>query len=274
MRSGRWRVTGRMRDSLRRLGLAVLAVLLLASPLASQSRPLVVIDAGHGGVDPGARGPAGTREKDVALRIARELAARLREEDRYEVRLTRDSDELVPLASRARLANAWRDEGGADRPALFISLHANAHEQAGVRGFETYFLSEALTEDARRVAAFENAAQRFETAASTGGNALGFILNDLRQNHYLRESSEGAALVQRRLAGALPGPDRGVKQAGFVVLEGAFMPAVLVELGFISNPREEAVLASPAYQGEVATRLSAAISDFFGRPSVASRPDR
>ena len=85
-------MTGRMRDSLRRLGLAVLAVLVLASPLASQSRPLVVIDAGHGGVDPGARGPAGTREKDVALRIARELAARLREEDRYEVRLTRDSD--------------------------------------------------------------------------------------------------------------------------------------------------------------------------------------
>lgn len=240
-----------------------LAAALAPGELRAQALPLVVIDAGHGGVDPGARGPAGTREKDVALEIARELAARLRDSGGVEVRMTRDTDILVPLAERARMANRWRDEGGGGRPALFVSIHANAHEARSVRGFETYFLSDALTEDARRVAAFENAAQRFETEGPAD-DALGFIFNDLRQNHYLRASSEGASIVQRRLAGGQPGPDRGVKQAAFVVLEGAFMPAVLVELGFISNPQEERVLASREYQSDAAGRLAAAVGDFFG----------
>lgn len=251
-----------------RLILPVLLVLgLIAAPppgdLRAQALPLVVIDAGHGGVDPGARGPAGTREKDIALEVARELAARLNERGGVEVRMTREADILVPLAERARMANRWRDEGGSGRRALFVSIHANAHEARSVRGFETYFLSEALTEDARRVAAFENSAQRFENGA-LADDALGFIFNDLRQNHYLRASSEGASIVQRRLAGAQAGPDRGVKQAAFVVLEGAFMPAVLVELGFISNPQEERLLASREYQRDAARRLAAAVGDIFG----------
>jgi N-acetylmuramoyl-L-alanine amidase len=243
----------------------VLLVFLPLQVLAQTSaRKLVIIDAGHGGVDPGAIGPTGVREKDVALTFARELAARLRQDQTLEVRMTRETDDLVPLRQRSQLANRWREEGGSDRPALFISIHANASERRTVRGFETYFLSEALSEEARQVAANENAAERFESAAAR--NTLDFILNDLRQNLYLRESSDGAAIVQRRLGAVQPGPSRGVKQAGFVVLTGAFMPAVLVELGFFTNPEEETLLASREHARKVAVELASAVSDFFARP--------
>jgi N-acetylmuramoyl-L-alanine amidase len=244
--------------------LAALLCLLLPAGLAAQgARPLVVVDAGHGGADPGARGPGGTREKDVALAVARLVAEILREEGGVEVRLTRERDVLVPLRERPRLANRWRGEGGADRPALFLSVHANAHRDRAARGFETYFLSEAKTEDARRVAEMENAAQRYEAPADGPVDPLSFILHDLRQAHYLRESSDWADLIQRRLGRVHPGPPRGVRQAGFVVLDGAFMPAVLVELGFITNPAEERLLAAPERQRELAHQLARAVSEFF-----------
>lgn len=252
---------------MRRLVLTLLLLLLAAAhgwaQAPAEGRKLVVIDAGHGGVDPGARGPRGTLEKDVALAVARELAGFLRADPALDVRLTRDADLLVPLAERPRLANRWREEGGSGRPALFISIHTNAHERSSARGVETYFLSEALTEDARRVAAMENAAQRFETAVPAD-EPLHFILNDLRRNLYLRESSDGATIFQRRLAAAHPGPDRGVKQAGFVVLEGAFMPAVLVELGFITNAQDESLLATPDFQRRAAAGLAEAVREYFG----------
>ena len=252
------------------LSLLVLLCTLIAAPTAAQSdvRPLVVIDAGHGGVDPGALGPRGTREKDVTLAIAREVAALLRASRSLEVRLTRDRDTLIALRDRPLLANRWRGAStAAGRPALFLSIHANAHRDPAARGFESYFLSEALTEDARRVAAMENAAQQYERNARPA-DALGFILDDLRRNHYLRESSGWAAVVQGRLAGAHPGPNRGVKQAGFVVLEGAFMPAVLVEVAFISNRSEEALLSDPAARRRLARELAGAVEDFFRGSSM------
>jgi N-acetylmuramoyl-L-alanine amidase len=255
-----------MRRAPRSLLLALLLLPLAAAALAqSPARPLVVIDAGHGGVDAGARGPAGTLEKHVALAVARELADLLSADDAVEVRLTREADVLVPLTERTYLANRWREETGAGGPAIFVSIHTNAHEQRAARGVETYFLSEALTEDARRVAAMENAATRFERTRAAP-DPLAFILDDLRQNLYLRESSDGAAIIQRRLAAIHPGPDRGVKQAGFIVLDGAFMPAVLVELGFLTNHGEEALLASRDFQRRAAGQLAAAIHEFFARP--------
>lgn len=258
------------------MALAALAVLAAPAPALAQAgggspRALVVIDAGHGGVDPGARGPNGTREKDVTLAVARRLAALLRQDPSLEVRMTRDRDTLIALRDRPRLANRWRAEHGApDRPAVFISIHANAHRSTTARGYETYFLSEAKTADARRVAEMENAAEQYEEPAEQPSDALSFILNDLRQNHYLRESSSWAAMIQRRLAAVHPGPDRGVKQAGFVVLNGAFMPAVLVEIGFITHPTEEKVLASGSRQDELARQLARSVSDFFGRGVVAA----
>jgi N-acetylmuramoyl-L-alanine amidase len=236
-------------------------------------RRLVVVDAGHGGVDPGARGPGGTREKDVTLAVARRLAALLRRDSTLEVRMTRDRDTLIALRDRTRFANGWRRPG---QPAVFISVHCNANPSKAARGIETYFLSEAKTEDARRVEAMENAAQRYEqdSGSPAGGNGLGFILHDLRQNQYLRESSDWAEMIDGRLAD-VAGPSRGVRQAGFAVLNGAFMPAVLVEIGFITNPAEEQRLASSDHQDDVAGELASAVRAFLDgsahRPNVTAR---
>ena len=130
-----------------------------------------------------------------------------------------------------------------------MSIHVNAanpgwKNPGGARGFETYFLAEAKTEDAQRLADMENSSEQYETSVSVKkGNPLSFILTDMKQNEHLRESSMLAELVQRRLARMHPGPNRGVKQAGFKVLVTAFMPSVLVELGFGSNPAEARVPA-------------------------------
>lgn len=228
------------------------------------ARRLVVVDAGHGGVDPGARGPSGTREKDVTLRVARMVADLLREDPTLDVRMTRDRDTLIALHDRARFANRWRGDG---QPAVFISIHCNANESRGEKGYETYFLSEARTADARRVENFENASVQYEEHAASR-DAMGFILTDLRQNHYLRESSDWAQMIQDGLRAIHPGPDRGVKQAGFAVLRGTFMPAVLVEIGFISNQNEERLLLDEHMERSIARQLADSVRGYFNRPGV------
>ncbi|HEX2076278.1 MAG TPA: N-acetylmuramoyl-L-alanine amidase [Longimicrobium sp.] len=226
---------------------------------ATQVRRLVVIDAGHGGRDPGAIGPMGTREKDITLQMARRVYEILRTDPTLDVRLTRNRDTLIALRDRARFANSWRAEG---QPALFMSIHCNAHASRAEVGFETFFLSEARTADARRVQQMEDAAEQYEEPG-TARTPLDFIMSDLRQNQYLRESSEWAQLIQDRLRQVHPGPDRGVKQAGFAVLVGAFMPAVLVEIGFISNRTEEQMLLDPERQQVIARQLATSVHDFF-----------
>lgn len=238
------------------------------SRAAGVQRRLVVVDAGHGGVDPGAHGPAGTREKDVTLRVARMVADLLRQDPTLDVRMTRDRDTLIALHDRARFANRWRSEG---QPAVFMSIHCNANESRSEKGYETYFLSEARTADARRVEAFENASVRFEEQAPQG--AMAFILTDLRQNHYLRESGDWAQMIQDQLRTIHPGPDRGVKQAGFAVLRGTFMPSVLVEIGFLTNVREEQVLLDREIEEAIARRLADAVRAYFARPGVRMAVD-
>ncbi len=250
--------------------LLTLAFLTLALPLVGQERPisarsaetnrLVVIDAGHGGVDPGALGPGGTREKDIALAVARMLAAKLSQDPTLEVRMTREGDTLIALRDRSRRANLWRN---GERPALFISIHCNANESRAARGFETYFLAEAKTEDARRVEQMENAAQRYERDEGDALDPLSFILHDLRQNKYLRDSNDWAAVIQDELGRVLPTPNRGIKQAGFLVLNGSFMPSVLVEIGFISNPQEETYLRDAGNQRQIADGLARSVRAFF-----------
>jgi N-acetylmuramoyl-L-alanine amidase len=233
-----------------------------AQPLpapGAQTRRLVVIDAGHGGVDPGARGPMGTREKDINLQVARRVVEILRQDPTLDVRMTRTRDTLIALRDRARFANSWRAPG---QPALFMSIHCNAHPSRAETGYETFFLSEARTEDARRVQQMEDAAEQYEERRGPS-TPLDFIMTDLRQNQYLRESSEWAQLIQDRLRQVHPGPNRGVKQAGFAVLVGAFMPAVLVELGFISNRTEEQMLLDPRQQEVFAQQLARSVQDFF-----------
>jgi N-acetylmuramoyl-L-alanine amidase len=225
----------------------------------------VVVDAGHGGRDPGTSGTIGARtkvlEKDIALSVSKKLAVALRERG-LEVIMTRTSDTLISLYERGPIANAQRGD-------LFISIHVNAanpnwKNPSAARGFETYFLAEARTEDARRVEQMENASVRFETGAQASRkDPLNFIINDMAQNEHLRESSELAAIIQARLAKVQPGPNRGVKQAGFVVLTTAFMPAVLVELGFVTNPDEARFLSNEARQRELAAAIADAAMEYL-----------
>lgn len=221
--------------------------------------PVVVIDAGHGGPDPGRIGPSGLKEKDVVLQVAKRLARVLAERG-YEIRLTRTTDTLIPLEQRAHMANEWRGS----RPGLFLSIHANGVTDRRVTGFETFFLSDARTEDERRVAEMENASLAYESPNRVvGTDDVDFILNNLRNDFYIRASHTLAGLVQDEFGGFHRGHDRGVKQAGFVVLIGAFMPAVLVELAFISNPQEERLLGSGSFQLEVSEGIADAVDRFF-----------
>jgi N-acetylmuramoyl-L-alanine amidase len=228
-------------------------------------RRTIIVDAGHGGVDNGMSGPIGGGprifEKDITLAVAMKLGDRLRARG-IDVVYTRTTDTLIALDDRGRIANRAAGD-------LFISIHVNAasptwQDPGGARGFETYFLSEARTEDARRVEQMENAAARFEDSPSVGrGDPLGFILSDMQQNEHLRESNELATLIQQRLRSVEPGPSRGVKQAGFRVLVTAYMPAVLVEIGFGTNAREARYLSDPTSQDAIANAIAGAAMDYL-----------
>ena len=230
-----------------------------ATTAASRNARVVVIDAGHGGRDPGKIAANGVREKNVTLSVGLKLAALLRDRG-FEVHLTRARDTLIALADRPHLANQWKK----GRPAtLFVSIHANSGVK-GSEGFETYFLSEARTEDERRVAELENAAVQYEEKkSSSSAPELDLVLNGLRNDYYQRASNDFAEVVQREVAAFHPGPNRGVKQAGFRVLVGALMPAVLVEIGFMSHPQEMRLLGTTAFQDKIAFGLTRAISKFF-----------
>ena len=230
-------------------------------------RHVIIVDAGHGGVDPGMRGwsPDRTpvREKDVTLGVARRLEQELISRG-FDVVMTRTTDTLIALDDRGRIAN--RSKGD-----LFISVHVNAanpnwRDPHAARGFETYFLAEAKTEDERRVARMENEVVRFENETSAPRNdPLGFIINDMAQNEHLRESNDLADGIQQALRRVHPGPSRGVKQAGFRVLVTAYMPAVLVEVGFGTNVSEAAFISSDAGQRTVATAIADAAAEYLAR---------
>jgi N-acetylmuramoyl-L-alanine amidase len=210
-------------------------------------------------------GPIGVRrkvaEKNITLAVSLLLAEALRARG-VDVALTRSKDTLIALSDRGRFANQRRAD-------LFLSVHVNAanmrwRDPAGARGFETYFLAEAKTEEESRVERMENEAVRFETEVSAAkGDPLSFIMHDMAQNEHLRESSDLAASVQGALGKIHPGPDRGVKQANFAVLRTSYMPAVLVELGFGTNPREAAYLGERARQRELAAAIADATLEYL-----------
>jgi len=240
-------------------------------PIVFQSkrkgRRLVVVDAGHGGVDNGMHGPLGggpqIYEKYITLAVAKLVAQNLRESG-VDVLMTRTTDTLIGLYDRGKIAN--RNHGD-----VFVSIHVNATGSRGRdaihdRGFETYFLAEAKTEDAKRVERMENEAVRFETGVNASkGDPLSFILNDMAQNEHLRESSELAQTIESGLAKFHPGPDRGVQQANFAVLRGSFMPAVLCEIGFGTNPSEAAYISDPDNQRKIARSISRSVINYLNR---------
>ncbi|HUF30464.1 MAG TPA: N-acetylmuramoyl-L-alanine amidase [Gemmatimonadaceae bacterium] len=218
----------------------------------------VVVDAGHGGPDNGMTGPIGSRskvaEKTITLAVAKQLRDALTARG-VEVIMTRTSDTLIALHDRGRIANQKSGD-------LFISIHVNGpnmrwRNPQSVRGFETFFLAEAKTEEEQRVADMENASVRFETAAEASkGDPLSFIIADMAQNEHLRESLELATLIQGEIATFHPGTNRGVKQANFAVLRTSYMPAVLVEIGFGSNAEESRFMTTPARQKQIAIAIA------------------
>ncbi len=229
-----------------------------------EKRRIVVIDAGHGGGDPGALGPRGLKEKDVALAVAGIMEDLLSREEEVDVYLTRREDIFVPLWERGELATRWKGES----PGVFISVHANsAPDRRSVRGFETYFLSEARTEHERRVEAIENAPLRVQGQSIDPDSDpdLAFILRDLSNSDHQRWSSELAEIVQQEMSFFHPGPDRGVKQGMLAVLTNALMPSVLVEVGFLSNEDEGQLLGQDQFQDETARAVARAVMHFFDR---------
>lgn len=214
----------------------------------------VVIDPGHGGENVGAQGPGGTLEKDVALAIARKLRAELVNARGLQVFLTRDKDADVALDDRTAIANNYKAD-------IFVSIHANASRARGAKGSEVYFLSyQASDDDSRLAAQLEGAAEPLPEAPP--GSDLALILWDMAQAEHLEESSALASRIQEELAVVTGSEGRGVKQAPFRVLVGAAMPAVLVEVAFISNPDEEKLLASDTYQQKIAASLARGVERF------------
>lgn len=226
-----------------------------AAPLA-----LIVLDAGHGGHDPGARGPNGVQEKDVVLDVTKRAARMIEDGLGVKVLLTRSTDVFVPLRDRTNFANKQRAD-------LFVSIHANAHPRAVSEGVETYFLSsEATDNEARQIAAIENGVVQLENPQSRQKtDLLKSILWDLAQSEFQQESSVLAETVQDSMTQSLRLINRGVKQAGFYVLGGAAMPAILIEIGFLTNPKEERKLASAEHREAIARAIYASLSEYKRR---------
>lgn len=234
-----------------------------ARPLPSGTRPLVIaIDAGHGGQDPGAHGLNGTREKDVTLAIARELARQVNATPGMKAFLTRESDYFIPLPQRARKASAHKAD-------IFLSIHADAAENRNARGSSVYVLSTrgASSQRARWLADKENAADvigggRVRVADDT----LASVLLDLTQSGNMRASEDAAGHVLGGLKRVGNNHKPEIERANFAVLRTSDkMPAMLVETAFISNPDEEKRLADPAFQRSLASAILDGIDRYFTR---------
>ena len=215
----------------------------------------IVIDAGHGGKDPGAVGYRGTKEKDIALDVAKRLEKKLAKNMKVKIVMTRDEDIFLRLSERTKIAN---ESNGS----LFISIHTNAAEDRRASGFETFLIGQNKNEAAVRVAARENAVLELEGSTGKKLTDEDLIKATIAQSAFASKSEQFASLVQKEIKKRVQSKDRGVKQAGFYVLMGASMPNVLVELGFISNPSEEKKLRSPQYRDQLATAIYRAVEQY------------
>jgi N-acetylmuramoyl-L-alanine amidase len=229
--------------------------------LAPPGLRTIVIDAGHGGDEHGARGPAGTLEKDITLGVARRLKAAIEVRLGARVILTRDGDQTVGLDERAAVANNNKAD-------LFISLHANASVRPSVSGAEVFYLSLAdYGDQAQRLAQGES-----ERVPVLGGGTrdIEVIRWEMAQARHIADSALLARLVEAALRERVPMSARAIQQAPFRVLVGANMPAVLVEMGFISNAEQEKQLMSEAFQSSLVQALVDSIVRF--RDSEDARP--
>jgi N-acetylmuramoyl-L-alanine amidase len=224
---------------------------------AAKKKLVIVIDPGHGGKDPGAIGKKGTHEKAMALDTSLRLK-KLLEAQGHTVYMTRTTDKYVPLADRTKYANAKKAD-------LFISIHYNANRSSSPHGFETYFLGMHRLEYAKNVALRENASLKYDIGenAYDPDAVLNDIIATLLTNRFQRESEELAGYIQDASAAKTGFANRGLNQAGFYVLKGCSMPAVLVEGGFLSNPGEEAKIRQSAYRQKVAEGIAQGVAKYI-----------
>ncbi|MDZ4185123.1 MAG: N-acetylmuramoyl-L-alanine amidase [Desulfuromonadales bacterium] len=252
----------------------IAAIVSTAPPVVATPRPVpppvpllpprrIVIDAGHGGKDPGAVGPSGLLEKHIVLSMALLLAEEVKSKLGWDVVLTRTDDTFIPLEERTALAN----KVGAD---LFVSLHVNASPNSAAHGIETYYLNFSKNEKAAAVAARENG------TTLRAVSDLEQILFDLMAHSKIQESSRLASDIQHALVTGLSREfgevkNLGVKQGPFYVLLGANMPSVLIEAAFLSNPEEESRLATRKYQKEATRAIIDGLRAYEGSSQVVAR---
>ncbi len=228
------------------------------------SRRVVVIDAGHGGVDPGTIGPAGTYEKNVTLAMARQVKTRMEATGRYKVVLTRDSDIFIPLRERVAIART----AGAE---MFISLHADAIANRNTRGGSIYTLSEVASDkEAESLAAKENKADLIAGMdLSHESREVASILLDLAQRETMNYSARFAAMMVSELGKSVRLLSNSHRFAGFAVLKAPDVPSVLFEMGYLSNAAEERELLRPDYRLKMADGIVRAADRFFReRPNL------
>jgi N-acetylmuramoyl-L-alanine amidase len=251
--------------------LADKALATVAAPIRTPPRagalPVVMLDPGHGGKDPGAIGISGTYEKHVALASAMELKRQLEASGRYRVELSRTRDVFIPLEERVALAQRH----GAS---LFVSMHADALLDHGVRGASVYTLAEHASDaQTAALAQRENAADRFAGPSFQGTTPeVARILASLVR----QETRVGSARMARSVVGEMgrdvPLLQNPSRHAGFVVLKAADIPSVLVEMGFMSNKQDEAALRQPAHRVRVATAMHRAIDAYFALGGAPRAP--
>jgi N-acetylmuramoyl-L-alanine amidase len=232
----------------------------------SDPRKIIVIDAGHGGVDPGTIGAKGTLEKNVTLAMARELKRQLEATGVYKVVMTRDSDVYIPLEDRTMIARAAHAE-------MFISLHADSHEEASLRGASIYTLSEEASDaEAAALAAKENKSDVLAGVdLSRTSEAVSSILIDLAQRDTKNRSSELAGLLVESLKADTTVLRRPHRQAGFVVLKAPDIPSVLIEMGYLSSRQDEADLNNPKYRAKLARAILRSVDGYFDWQDRAKR---
>ncbi len=223
--------------------------------LAAAKIRKIVIDAGHGGGDPGAIGRAGLRERDVVLDIAKRLASLLRSSG-YNIIMTRSTDVFIPLLRRVQLANNSKAD-------LFISIHANANRVRSLSGFEVYCISGNANDYRRAISAAEKETLNLGSACiSSPSLNLRTILWDMVYTNNRAQSLELARDICRSIDSNLNTRVIGIKSANFYVLKGTSMPSILVEIGFLSNSNEERMIRNSSYRQQMASAIASAIADY------------
>lgn len=228
-------------------------------PGRSRERRTIVVDAGHGGRDPGAVGTTGVREKDIVLDAALQLRNALESRGPYRVALTRDADRFVPLEDRVRFARSENAD-------LFISLHADANANNEAAGASVYTLSERGADRAQGLMAAQNWDLDLGNAPRSG--VVGNILVDLAQRETTNRSAQFAELVIPRIGGVAPLLRNTHRNAGFFVLLAPDVPAVLIETGFLSNVADERRLADPRARQSMAEAMAGAVDAYFAAPQL------